>query len=166
MVDNRRLVLLVSDKDDKDDNSKPELPLRNQTSDPLRVRGPYLDSKRVRRRLVRLLNDPNAGPDDVLALKTRSEDKARNRIEASLPFRVHFDELGAHSLYVALRGRRPVGMIYAQYEESAFGIAAVVYFVTMTAYWPPAVHVKSSAEFVPFVSSFSTRDPSGPTIIR
>lgn len=57
-------------------------------------------------------------------------DAARKRIEAALPFRVHFDELGAHSLYVALRGRRPIGMIYAQHEESAYGLAAVEWAVT------------------------------------
>lgn len=59
------------------------------------------------------------------------DDQARKRIEACLPFRVHFDELGAHSLYVALRGRRPIGMVYAQHEESAFGLAAVEWAITL-----------------------------------
>ncbi|MCA8976330.1 MAG: hypothetical protein KDC98_16545 [Planctomycetes bacterium] len=56
--------------------------------------------------------------------------EARKSIEALLPFRVHFDELGKHSLYVALRGRRPVGMIYVQREESAFGLAVVEWAFT------------------------------------
>tara|TARA_R110002072_G_scaffold1983_5_gene16214 strand:- start:14234 stop:15304 length:1071 start_codon:yes stop_codon:yes gene_type:complete len=51
--------------------------------------------------------------------------KARKRVEQSLPFLVHFDELGTHSLYVAHRDRRPIGMVYVQYEESAFGLTAV-----------------------------------------
>lgn len=54
---------------------------------------------------------------DVLAAE-------RRQIEKCVPFRVHFEELGRHSLYVALRGQRPLGMIYVQHEECDFGLAA------------------------------------------
>lgn len=71
---------------------------------------------------------PAADSYQVIARTVNAD--ARRRIESSLPFRVHFDELGSHSLYVAYRGRQPVGMIYVQREESAFGLAAVEWAFT------------------------------------
>lgn len=68
--------------------------------------------------------------DSYRVIKHDVDAAARKRIEALLPFRVHFDELGAHSLYVAQRGRRPIGMVYVQHEESAFGLAAVEWAFT------------------------------------
>lgn len=56
---------------------------------------------------------------------------ARKRIEKRLPFRVHFDELGPHSLYVALRNRRPIGMLYVHYEESDLGLTIVEWAITV-----------------------------------
>ena len=55
---------------------------------------------------------------------------ARKLVEDRLPFRVHYDELGAHSLYVAMRDARPVGMIYVQYEEGTSGLAAVEWAIS------------------------------------
>lgn len=56
---------------------------------------------------------------------------ARRKIEALLPFRVNFDELGAHSLYVAMRGPVPLGMVYVQHEDSAFGVATVEWAIAL-----------------------------------
>jgi hypothetical protein len=56
---------------------------------------------------------------------------ARRAIETALPFRVHFNELGAHSLYVALRGHRPLGLVYMRREESAWGLADVEWAMTL-----------------------------------
>ena len=56
--------------------------------------------------------------------------EARRAVESRLPFRVHYSELGRHTLYVALRGRRPLGMVYKQREASAFGLASVEWALT------------------------------------
>lgn len=68
--------------------------------------------------------------DSYQVIRRDVDVRARKQIEARLPFRVHFDEIGLHSHYVALRGRRPVGMIYAQREETMFGMATVEWAFT------------------------------------
>ncbi|MFK7741455.1 MAG: hypothetical protein AB8H80_14150 [Planctomycetota bacterium] len=55
----------------------------------------------------------------------------REKIEKQLPFKVHFDELGRHSLVVAFRGRRPVGLIYTRTEEADWGLTAIAWQITL-----------------------------------
>ncbi|MFK7740408.1 MAG: hypothetical protein AB8H80_08790 [Planctomycetota bacterium] len=50
---------------------------------------------------------------------------SRRAIEARLPFQAHYNDFGKHSLYVALRSRRPVGMVLIRNETSAFGLTTV-----------------------------------------
>jgi hypothetical protein len=56
---------------------------------------------------------------------------ARLAIEGRLPFKVHFNELGAHTLFVAFRGVRPVGLIYRRSEESEWGLTDVAWAMTL-----------------------------------
>lgn len=51
----------------------------------------------------------------------------RTRIDADLPFRVHFNEIGKHTLYVALRGQRPIGIVHARSEESRWGLVEIAW---------------------------------------
>jgi hypothetical protein len=53
------------------------------------------------------------------------ERPAREAIENTLPFRVHFDELGDHTLFVPFRGRRPVGLFYMRTEEAEWGFMEI-----------------------------------------
>lgn len=55
----------------------------------------------------------------------------RERIEARLPFRVHFNELGKHGLLVAFRGRRPVGFVYCRTEEAEWGLTTIAWHMTL-----------------------------------
>ncbi len=55
----------------------------------------------------------------------------RAAIERSLPFRLHFDELGTHTLLVAFRGRRPVGLVYLRSEESEYGLTEVQWALSL-----------------------------------
>ncbi len=59
------------------------------------------------------------------------DDNARRAIEQRLPFRVHYSELGAHAMYVAVRGRLPLGLLYARDEESPYGLTAVEWALTL-----------------------------------
>lgn len=55
----------------------------------------------------------------------------RKAIEQRLPFKVHFNELGEHSLLVAFRGRRPVGLVYQRTEESDWGLVDIAWHVSL-----------------------------------
>ena len=55
----------------------------------------------------------------------------RLRIEKGLPFKVHFDELGPHTVYVALRGRRPLGVVYVRGEESDWGFTEIAWAISV-----------------------------------
>jgi hypothetical protein len=59
------------------------------------------------------------------------DQKARKEIERQLPFKVHFDELGAHTLFVAFRGRRPVGLLYLRHEEAEWGLTEIAWALTL-----------------------------------
>ncbi len=59
------------------------------------------------------------------------DDDARREIEKRLPFKVHFDELGRHRLYVALRGIRPIGLLYMRTETSSWGLMEVAWSMTL-----------------------------------
>lgn len=55
----------------------------------------------------------------------------RQQVEAALPFRLHFDEIGRHTLVVAFRGRRPVGLIYRRTEEADWGLMEIAWHLTL-----------------------------------
>ena len=52
---------------------------------------------------------------------------ARNAVGNALPFDLHFNELGRHTLYVAQEGKRPVGLIHARSEEGPWGLVEIVW---------------------------------------
>lgn len=72
-----------------------------------------------------------ADADGYQAIVRNIDAAARRRIEARLPFRVHFNEIGEHSVYVALRGRLPLGLVYLLPEEDEFGLTEVVWAVDL-----------------------------------
>lgn len=55
----------------------------------------------------------------------------RGIVDDDLPFTVHFNELGKHTLYVALRHERPVGIIHTRSEESPYGLVEIIWFLTL-----------------------------------
>jgi hypothetical protein len=69
--------------------------------------------------------------DAFQAIIRNIDPQARQRIEGRLPFRVHLDELGEHTVYVALRKRLPLGMVYVVSEEDAFGFTEVRWAITL-----------------------------------
>lgn len=56
---------------------------------------------------------------------------ARQRVEGRLPFRVHLKEIGQHAVYVAVRGRTPLGIVYLRREDDAFGLTEVEWAITL-----------------------------------
>lgn len=48
--------------------------------------------------------------------------KAREAVTSQLPFSMHFNELGRHTLYVALKEAVPIGFVHARSESGEWGI--------------------------------------------
>ena len=56
---------------------------------------------------------------------------ARTEVERQLPFKLHFNELGPHTLFVAFRGSKPVGLVYVRSEEAEWGLAELAWALTL-----------------------------------
>jgi|GEM_PF-1470714 len=48
--------------------------------------------------------------------------EAREAVAERLPFELHFNELGRHTLYIALKNGNPVGFVHARSEAGGWGI--------------------------------------------
>ncbi len=48
--------------------------------------------------------------------------EARRSVQEQLPFRMHFNELGRHTLYVAQEGEQRLGFVHARSEVSKWGL--------------------------------------------
>lgn len=57
--------------------------------------------------------------------------QARIAVEKGLPFKVHFNELGAHSLYVPFRKLEPVGLLYVRTEDGGWGFTEVSWSLSL-----------------------------------
>jgi hypothetical protein len=69
--------------------------------------------------------------DAYRCIRRDVDQDARRRIEQVLPFTVHFNEIGEHCLMVALRGRRPVGLVYLRTEEGEWGLTDIAWHVAL-----------------------------------
>ncbi len=55
----------------------------------------------------------------------------RNNISEQLPFTLHFNELGKHTLYVALQDNLPTGLVHARSELSDWGIIEIAWALNL-----------------------------------
>lgn len=69
--------------------------------------------------------------DAYSSIRREVKQADRERIEARLPFKVHFNELGKHGLLVAFRGRRPVGFVYCRTEEAEWGLTTIAWHMSL-----------------------------------
>jgi hypothetical protein len=51
----------------------------------------------------------------------------RDHVAESLPFSLHFNELGKHTLYVVMQGTLPLGLIHTRSEPSAWGLVEIIW---------------------------------------
>lgn len=56
--------------------------------------------------------------------------EVRDEIAGSLPFTLHFNELGKHTLYLVLRENQPLGFIHARTEPGRWGLVEIVWALT------------------------------------
>lgn len=54
----------------------------------------------------------------------------REKMKAEIPFKLHFNELGRHTLYIAQRGSEPLGLVHARSEPGAWGIDEFVWAIS------------------------------------
>jgi hypothetical protein len=54
----------------------------------------------------------------------------RDDIAGRLPFTLHFNELGKHTLYVVLRADQPLGFVHARSEPGRWGLVELVWSLT------------------------------------
>ncbi len=53
--------------------------------------------------------------------------KARHEVASQLPFGLHFNELGKHTLYVAAKSGRPMGLIHVRSEVGRWGLMEIAW---------------------------------------
>ena len=56
------------------------------------------------------------------------DDSARKEIGNILPFNLHFNELGKHTLYVVLKDGKPDGIVHARSEKGKWGLVEIVWY--------------------------------------
>jgi hypothetical protein len=59
-------------------------------------------------------------------VRTIGED-TRRRVVDALPFGLHFNELGYHTVYQAMLDSRPIGLVHARSEVGPWGLIEVVW---------------------------------------
>ncbi len=55
------------------------------------------------------------------------DEAARQHVADKLPFTIHFNELGRHTLYLPVDEQRPLGLVHARSETGAWGLTEIVW---------------------------------------
>ncbi len=55
----------------------------------------------------------------------------RKEVSDRLPFTLHFNELGKHTVYVILNGESPIGVVHARSEKGDWGMVEVVWYLDL-----------------------------------
>ena len=55
----------------------------------------------------------------------------RSRLAESLPYDIHFNEFGKHTLYVAYRGDQAAGLVHARTEKGDWGLDELIWSFNM-----------------------------------
>ena len=55
------------------------------------------------------------------------DQEVRQYVLGKLPFTIHFNELGRHTLYLPVKGDQPVGLVHARSEAGNWGLSEIVW---------------------------------------
>ena len=58
------------------------------------------------------------------------DESIRQRVGRELPFTIHFNELGRHTLYLPVKNEQPLGLIHARSEAGDWGLTEIVWTLT------------------------------------
>jgi len=57
--------------------------------------------------------------------------QARERVASQLPFTLHFNEIGQHTLYVAVKNNSPLGFVHARSELADWGLIELAWSIDL-----------------------------------
>jgi len=55
------------------------------------------------------------------------DQEVRQYVSQKLPFTIHFNELGRHTLYLPVEGEQPIGLVHARSEASDWGLSEIIW---------------------------------------
>ena len=58
------------------------------------------------------------------------DENVRQNVAARLPFTIHFNELGRHTLYLPVKGAKPQGLVHARSEAGEWGLTEIIWSLT------------------------------------
>lgn len=58
------------------------------------------------------------------------DESVRQQVSKELPFTIHFNELGRHTLYLPVKDGRPLGLVHARSEAGTWGLTEIVWSLT------------------------------------
>ena len=58
------------------------------------------------------------------------DEGVRNHVSSKLPFSIHFNELGKHTLYIPVKGGKPLGVVHVRSESGNYGLTEIVWSLT------------------------------------
>lgn len=58
------------------------------------------------------------------------DEQVRQQVSQELPFTIHFNELGRHTLYLPVQDGRPIGLVHARSEAGKWGLSEIVWSLT------------------------------------
>jgi len=76
---------------------------------------------------VTTIYDAYPGADSFRSVVRTVDESVRGRVSQSVPFPIHFNELGRHTLYVATKESRPVGIIHVRSERGSWGLVEIAW---------------------------------------
>ena len=58
------------------------------------------------------------------------DENVRRHVSSSLPFSIHFNELGKHTLYIPVKDAKPLGIVHVRSESGSYGLSEIVWSLT------------------------------------
>lgn len=58
------------------------------------------------------------------------DENVRQHVSANLPFSIHFNELGKHTLYIPVKDSKPLGIVHVRSESGSYGLSEIVWSLT------------------------------------
>ncbi len=80
---------------------------------------------------ARLIRQLFPASDSYRSIVRSIGDADREAIAGALPFTLHFNEIGRHTLYVAVRGEVPVGLVHVRSEVGDWGMVEIAWGLTV-----------------------------------
>lgn len=76
---------------------------------------------------IRLIYELFPEADSYRSIVRTVDERVRREVSGTLPFSLHFNELGRHTLYVPAQGMHPVGLVHVRSESGAWGLLEIAW---------------------------------------